>query len=257
MMPVIIILKILCFIFTLLVFCIDVDAETYIFVGGNFSSLSEKTEDGDFKGIAVDIARKITDRLGHTATIKICPWLRAQKVVKEGKADVLMPPYKTPDREKWLDFSEIPIAPDKSFFFIRPASESEWDGNFSSIKGKKIGIAQGWSVGPEFDQIKKSLSVEYALTLDLCFKKLLARRIDMVPTQLREANASFERLGLTDEQKPVFIFPEVAINYNYFGFSKQKHKELSEFKKNFDLELIRMKENGEISKILAKYGMLY
>ena len=248
-------MKTLCLIFTLLLVCINANAETYIFAGSEFPLLSEKTEDGDFRGIAIDIARTITEKLGHTITIRYYPWARAQHLVKTGIADVLMPPYKTPEREKWLDFSEIPFSPDKTFFFVRPGSRSAWNGDFSSIKGKKIGITRGWSVGPDFEQAKHILLIDYASDLDQCFKKLLANRIDLVPTQYRQARVSFKRLGLTNAQEPVRILPELAINYNYFGFSKKKRKELAEFKKNFDREMKKMDKNGEIAAILSEYGM--
>lgn len=248
-------MKTACFVFLFLLFCLRAHAETYFFVGHSYPLLVEETENGDFSGLAADIAISITEKLGHTVKIGLFPWARAQRMVKTGEADVLMPPYKTPEREAWMDFTEIPFHRNKTVFFVRPDSTFTWDGNLASLRGKKIGMSLGWSFGAEFERAKDFVIIDYSPTIDSCFKKLLAKRVDMVPTQHREANASFERLGLTAKQKPVGILPEVSFNDHYFGFSKQKHKELLEFKKGFDRMLKQMKESGELSRLVKKYGL--
>lgn len=229
-------------------------AETYFFVGSHFPILSEETEDGSLCGIGVDVARRIGLKLGHTFTIRIVPWERAKTMVKTGDADVLIAPFKTPEREKWLDYSATYFFVDRSFFFVKPGSPVTWDGTFASLQGLKIGLVQGWSVGPVFDQAKEALQIDYAPTLDLCFKKLLYNRIDMIPTQDREANAAFKRMHLNDTEKPIAILPELDINYNYFAFSKKKN--LSVFKREFDRMLKQMQTSGEIARMLKEnYGI--
>ena len=237
----------------LLLMCATVQAETYVFVGSHFPILSEETPTGEFRGIAIDIAKIITERLGHTISIRLYPWARAQYLVRNGSADVLMAPYKTPEREKWLDFTKTPFFDDKTFFYVSPRSTVSWDGDLMTLAGKRIGMVLDWSVGPEFEKAKEFLSVEYANTLDACVKKLLAQRIDLLPTQAREATVVFSRLSLSEEQRPIPILPEISVNYNYFGFSKSK--ELSAFRDAFEQELAKMKQNGEIAKLLQeKYG---
>nr|WP_319491999.1 hypothetical protein [uncultured Desulfobacter sp.] len=82
------------------------------------------------------------------------------------------------------------------------------------------------------------------ISIDLCFFKLISNRVDLVPTQKREAYKAFERLGLSKEQYPVSILPELSSHYNYYGFSKKKHAELKHFKAAFDQELKIMKDSG-------------
>ncbi len=245
-------MKTICLVCLILMFSVSAYAETYLFVGSSYSLLSEKGEDGEFRGIAVDLAKTITETLGHTIKIELYPWKRAQNMVKTGNADVLMAPFKTPEREKWLDFSEIPFATNYTFLFAKPGNSFVWNGDFSSLKGKKIGMSLGWALGAEFEKAKSFLSIDYASNIDSCFKKLLSSRVDLVPTQLQEAIASFQRLGLSDDQMPIKIFPAMAENHQYFGFSKQN--KLSEFKTNFDRKMKQMKNSGELSQLLAKYG---
>ena len=247
-------LKIICFAVLAISMHAHANAETFFFVGSNFPVLSYETDEGDLEGIGVDIARMIGNRLGHTINLRLYPWKRAQYMVKTGMADVLMAPYKSTERETWLDFSETPFFTDKSVLVVKPGSTLSWDGDFSSLKGLKIGMVSGWSLGAPFDDAKKNLSIDYAPTLEVCFLKLFEDRIEVVPTPLREAVAAFERLGLSMDHRPEVINPPLTINYNYYGFTKQK--DLSTFKKNFDRELKTMQETGKISLLLKeKYGI--
>lgn len=97
-----------------------VHAEQYLFVGSDFPVLSERLPDDTLGGISIDIARIICKRLGHTPIFELYPWVRAQALVKAGQADVLLVPYKTPEREKWMDFTQEPFFEDKSFFLSGP-----------------------------------------------------------------------------------------------------------------------------------------
>nr|WP_321398717.1 transporter substrate-binding domain-containing protein [uncultured Desulfobacter sp.] len=228
-------------------------AENYLFVGSNFPVLSEILPDKTLGGISIDIVRIICKRLGHTPTFELYPWARAQALVKTGQADVLLVPYKTPEREKWMDFSQEPFFEDKSFFFIRHDSRITWDGTLDSIGRLRIGKVPEWSVGKVFEKQMSTLTIDYAPSIDLCFLKLISNRVDIVPTQKREAYKAFERLGLSKEEYPVSLLPELASHYNYYGFSKKKHAELERFKAAFDQELKVMKDSGQIAQLLQKY----
>ncbi len=229
------------------------NAESYLFVGSNFPILSERLPDKTLGGISIDIVRIICKRLGHTPIFELYPWVRAQALVKAGQADVLLVPYKTKEREKWMDFSQVPFFEDKSFFFVRPGNHLTWDGNLASIANLHIGKVREWSVGEAFEKQMSKLTIDYAPNIDLCFLKLISGRVDLVPTQKREAYKAFQRLGLHKDEYPVAIFPPLAIHYNYYGFSKKKRTELKAFKAAFDQELKQMKDAGEIAQLLDKY----
>jgi polar amino acid transport system substrate-binding protein len=240
-----------CFLGVALLWTPLLPAQTYTFVGSNFPILSEQAPDGTLTGIGVEIVRTICNRLGHTPSIRLYPWARAQALVRAGEADVLIAPYKTPEREKWMDYTETPFFEDRSHFFIPPRTAMLWDGDLAAIRDKRIGMVNGWSVGPAFEKEIPNLTIDFAPTIDLCFKKLLAGRVDVVPTQEREATAAFRRLGLEKKDRPVTIEPVLATHFNYYGFSKHKHQELLEFRESFERELKKMYKSGEIEKLLS------
>ncbi len=222
-------------------------------MGSNFPVLSEKLPDNTLGGVSIDIARIICSRLGHTPTFELYPWARAQALVKVGKADVLLVPFKTLEREKWMDYSEIPFFQDESFFFIRHGSDITWDGTLASIGNLHIGKVRGWSLGKKFEEKISDMTIDYAPNIDLCFFKLIAGRVDLVPTQKREAYKAFQRLGLQREEYPVEILPALSVNYCYYGFSQKRQAELKPFKSAFDKALKQMKATGEIDQIIKTY----
>jgi polar amino acid transport system substrate-binding protein len=230
------------------------NAETFSFVGSHFPIISEETNQGALTGIGIDIARIIGEKLGYTIKIQLYPWRRAQFLVKTGRADVLIAPFKNAERETWMDFSEAYFLADKSFLFVKPGRSIDWHGNLSSLKGLKICVVEGWSLGRGLDNAINSLSTERVASLDICFKMLLMDRVDVVTTQQRIAMSVFRRLGVGAEQTPVAVHPPLAVDYNYFGFTKKK--DLSSFKKSFDREFKRLRESGAIARLLKeKYGL--
>ena len=136
------------------------NAETFFFVGSYFPIISEETNPGEFTGIGIDIPRIIGKKLGHTIMIRLYPWRRAQFMVKTGMADVLIAPFKNAERETWLDFSETYFFEDKSFLFVNPGDTIGWNGDLSSLKGLKICVVDGWSLGSGLDRAISRLSTE-------------------------------------------------------------------------------------------------
>ena len=143
---------ILCFLF-----CQTANAATYRFVGSDFPILSGETEDGELRGIAIDVAIIISHRLGHTIKIRLYPWELAKFMVKNGLADVLMAPHKNHEREKWFDYLENYFFTDKTFFYVAPDWVVRWNGDYAFLYGRTIGLVQSWSVDASFDQAKASL----------------------------------------------------------------------------------------------------
>ncbi len=226
----------------------------YLFVGAYFPVLSEIAPDKTITGISIDVAHSVCNRLGQNITIKLYPWVRAQALVKSGQADVLIGPYKTPEREKWMDFTSVPYFQDASFFFVRAGSSITWDGDLRLLRDVRIGMVPSWSWGEELESILGDLTVDYAPTIDLCFRKLLAGRLDMVPCSPREAYAAFQRLGLAKQEQPIHIHPRIATHLNYFGFSKVKRQKLYRFKMAFEQELIQMQQRGELDQIYLNHN---
>ncbi len=225
-------------------------AETYSFAGASFPLLLE-TQNGQVKGLGADIAREILSAMGHQIEIQLYPWKRAQLMVRRGEADVLIATYKTPEREEFLDFTENHIYQDLMVFHRKLNRPIRWNGDYTTLKGKKIGVILGWSYGDEFDQIRDELKLQEVTSVNAVFQMLLLDRVDLTATNARHAWIAINRLEIKDQVE--CILPPIKRTNVYYGFSKKKN--LKELRIQFDLELQKMIKSGRLTRLKKKYNL--
>ncbi len=246
-------LKAICMIFVLQATAGLVKAEVYEFVGTSFPLILEENKDGEVSGLGAEIAQKILHNLGHTLTIRVYPWKRAQTLVSQGKADVLIGPYKTTARESFLNYNRYPFYQDSMIFYVREKDKFIWDGEYASLQHKEIGIMRGWSYGAKFDRHKDRLNIQVVDTVAGNFKKLMYSRIDMFASNSRNSMAVIKQLNIGYGVK--VIPPPISINKGYFGFSKKR--KLQDFLAKFDEQLKNMIDSGELQRLNQKYQLDY
>ncbi len=228
-------------------------AETYFFVGTTFPFILERKQNGEIYGLGADIARKVVHRLGHNLKIEMYPFKRALNMIERGEADVLIGPYKSAEREKFMYYNKYAFYQDPMVFYVKADNSFKWACEFSSLKGKRIGLTRGWSYGTKFDQYKKNLRADTVNTVKANFQKLLVDRIDLLATRPRNASKIIDELKIKDKVK--MILPPIIVNKGYYGFSKKKN--LEKFLIQFDLEFKKMIESGEILQLNRKYNLYF
>jgi polar amino acid transport system substrate-binding protein len=228
-----------------------VAAEHYRFVTLEFPPLEYAGEDGTPQGIAVDIVTKIMNKLGHTVDVKLYPWARGLDMVKEGDADAIFTAYKNPERELFLDYSQQVLIPQIVCFYVKKGNPITFDGDLNTVKDKRIGIVSTISYGQKFDQFKPQLQLDRVEELEQNFKKLEAGRIDLVISNAYVAESTLGKLQSTDSFTR--LPQEVERVPSYIGFSKKRG--LAALRDQFDQELIKLKESGEYTEIMKKYGV--
>jgi len=247
-------MKNLLLIFTLLpIFHSTASAEHYLFIGAHFPHVLEETPEGEFRGVGADIAKEIVEGLGHTLQIKLYPWSRAQRMLKTGKADVIIGPYKTLDRSQFMNFSEHHFYTDRIVFYRKINRHLTWNGDFSTLQNYAIGTTFGWSYGDAFDKAKETLTLKPVKNLCDNFKKLMLGRIDLVPATQRNALVCINTLNIANEV--VLLSPDIESTKGYYGFSKQSH--LVEFREQFNAKLKEMVHEGEVARINEQYQLQY
>ncbi len=228
-------------------------AETYNFIGTTFPFILEQKQDGKIDGLGADIARKIVHRLGHNLKIRLFPFKRALLMIENGEADVLIGPYKSAEREKFMYYNKYAFYQDPMVFYVKVDNSFKWDGELSSLKGKRIGLTRGWSYGTKFGQYKKNLRTYTVETVKANFGRLLLDRIDLFACHPRNASKIIVELKI--KRKVKMILPLIVVNDGYYGFSKKKN--LKTFLIQFDLEFKKMIENGEILQLNKKYSLYF
>ena len=228
-------------------------AETYKFVGTSFTHILEKDSSGRNKGIGAELATKIMSNLGHDIEIQMYPWKRAQRMVKNGQADVLIGPYKTQKREEFFDFNTYHFYQDYMIFYSRVNETFTWNGELSALRKFNIGLMAGWVYGDKFDNYKSQLSTVTLYSFKSCFGMLLKKRIDLCALNQRNAQQYLS----TNKERNKFkkIATPISSTKGFYGFSKQK--DLQDLRRKFDQELKRLIDNKEVYKMNHRYGLTY
>ncbi|OZG71890.1 amino acid ABC transporter substrate-binding protein [Hahella sp. CCB-MM4] len=236
---------------SLLLSATDTNAEEYVFVSLEFPPLEYTGEDGSPTGIAVDIVRKIMTSLGHEVQINIHPWSRSLDLVRKGNADAIFTAYRTPDREKFLDYSKEVLIHQTIALYAKKDSPIIFNGDLTTLRDKQIGVISTISYGPRFDQMRPNLNVQSVEKLEQNFQKLMLGRIDLFISNKFVADWKLQTTGMTN--LITSLSREVDHVPSFIGFSRKQG--LTRLRDDFDRELIRLKNNGEYKKILARYKM--
>jgi len=226
-------------------------ADNYFFVTFRYPPFEYEDENGNARGIFVQMVSKTMKNLGHEVRIEVLPWTRALKMVRQGQADAIFTAYKNDERETFLDYPEQVLFPQVVYFYKKKGSESTFTGDFGLLTNKRIGVVSTISYGNKFDAFKSNLTIEKVNKLEHNFEKLMLGRIDLVPSHPIVADYVIQKMGLAG--KIIKIPVQLDSVPSYIAFSKKKNLALLIWQ--FDQEIVKMKESGEYSKILETFGV--
>lgn len=243
----------------LLYFSSDVNANRYLFVSAQFPLIAElKSENPDgtakkAEGLGIDVLQLIAKRLGHEITIEFYPLARAVYMIKNNMADGIIGPYKSKEREAFMNFSQAWFYQDHLLFYVRKYEDFNWHGNYSNIINSKklVGSTLGWSYRDEFDKQSSALNIVNVNSVEAGFQMLEKKRIDLFVCHPRAAYYELERLKL---QERFNTLPDIIkVNKGYFGFPiNAKNQKLIQ---SFNKELNKMVKSGELKQLSAKYKL--
>ncbi len=212
-------------------------------------------ENGQIKGIAVDIVKEMFKRLNQPIKIDFYPFQRALKNLETGETDVIFTFYHKKDREAFADYSKEPLVDQTISLFVHEDSPITFDGDLSKLNQYKFGLVR-FSYGSTFDAaVDKHLitKIEHVSKMDLNMKKFLRRRFDILPSDRWVAYYYYSKVNpernapvkLKELKPPVQSFPA------YMGFSKANN--LSPLRDKADAVLKEMKEDGTYQRIIDGY----
>lgn len=132
-------------------------------------------------GWSIDITKELFQRLGIETDIKVYPYERCIRQMKNGERDMLLMAKKTDERQKFLLYTDTSVSdPQLVYYATGRTSAFEWS-DWPDLKDQIIGGVRGFNYG-EFHNAAKTHNIKVELTEnDLQnIKKLLAGRIDLV-----------------------------------------------------------------------------
>lgn len=221
-------------------------------------TIKDKTND-KLEGFLIDVVKKVFTENGFIVEIEFMSYKRSIIEVLNGNANaVLLISEKSAPS---LVFLETPIVIDSVVFFAR--NENKWEYNgISSLEGIRIasGLGYDFSDADLNEYIKKEFEKKSPY-IDLItgeninstnFKKLLLNRVDVVIATEIIGKYVLKNDGLKEQIKIAGKAKNQIVAQTGFDPNNPKSENYS---KLLSKTIKEMQNNGELNKILSKYGL--
>lgn len=211
-------------------------------------------------GYMIETLQAIFEPLGHQINYRLMPWERSIKMVEKGSFDCVVGVIKSESPS--LIYPNSVFGLDASHFYVHVDSDWTYQG-IESLKGQRVGVIGGYEYGGAFDRFvdenPKSIKViKSSNALERFVQLLSLKRVDVyietpavMQAKLQEMDmrATIKDAGKYDESQ---TDPEE--NNLYFACTPQKETSKT-YVQQFDDGLKKLRESGELQRILEKYGM--
>ncbi len=243
---------------------------------GNWIPYSYKDKDGKMTGVYPEIVKKAISRMPeYTVKFQGMPWSRVRLHLKEGRSFAMLPPYfhahdwltdEEPKRPYIWPYS-LPLFT-QTDIVVCDAMKLEsprlnWPEDYQNLS---FAMQRGEGrVGEKFEKMveENKIKLVSARSNLHTIKLLLLGRADctviskiVFRRQIKEMkkNGDYERLG---EVVPLEESITIRTNEGYLGYTDINAEKNFPFKKDFvikfDIEIYKMKKNGEIQEIINRF----
>ncbi|MRW86045.1 transporter substrate-binding domain-containing protein [Pseudoduganella sp. FT26W] len=229
-----------------------VHAAERLAVGTTFSHIFEQGADGQWHGLGVDVLRTLAARAGDSVRFKLYPWPRALAMVERAQADILVGPYKSPERLKLFAFMDHPFYRDRMVFYARSDSNPPWQGDLAALKNRRIAAVRGWHYGAQFDQVRPLLDISEVPQLENGVQMLALGRVDLLATNQRNSTELIGGLHL--ERALTVLCPDITQLDGYLAFPRSP--KFSAVRARYNALFTEMVRSGELARLGARNGVL-
>jgi len=208
-------------------------------------------EDGIAKGVYVEIIQAAVDKIPeYNVKFKMIAWNRSITLVKKGKAIGFFPPYHSEERTKWTKFSE-PILAEKSNIYALSKTLKNRSNFPEDFFGLTVCLNKGFTLMTGGVKMKQAIEnndmkLVYGKNNKACLGRVFRGVADLyVNDQLIDISEFSDiKRGL-----------KATENFGHIGFTlkKEKYDYIDDFEKKFNAVIKKMKQSGEIDKILKKH----
>ena len=200
-------------------------------------------------GFLTEITREAFRRAGYALEMQWYPWARALRISMEGGVDGLLGVWRSPDREKWLDFSP-PLAANQVGFFRRSDQPIAFR-SFADLAGRRIGVVRGYVNPKAFDDahLRTDEAVDDAANL----RKLGAGRVDLIVIDRGVANYLLQTSVSALNGLVTWMDPAIEVLPLHMGLVREapRHDQLAEA---FSRGLKDMERDGSLQRVSTQAG---
>ncbi|WP_059171060.1 transporter substrate-binding domain-containing protein [Bacillus sp. FJAT-27445] len=204
----------------------------------------ETDKSDEIIGFDVDLAKAIAGKLGYEVQVKDMDFNGLVQALKSGQADfVLAGMTPTKDRKKNVDFSDIYYTSSHMFVTKKDSGIK----TLEDLEGKTVGVQLGSIQQGKAEEIQKEvkIKIEDRNRIPDLIQELKSGRFDAAIIEDTVAKGFFEHEsdleGFTISDDPEEAGSAIAFPKN------------SELTDKFNDELKKMKENGELEKLVVKW----
>lgn len=243
---------------TLLIICLHslAFAETIVLVADAWPPYNNAEKAAE-KGYIVDIAEAIFSEFGHKIVYKVLPWKVAVEETRKGNYDGLI----GADSEDGAGFvfPEEEIGSYQISFFVKKGSSWCFT-NTKSLEKIRLGVAEGYGYNEwlfnyiqanrkDYNRVQ-SASGDHPLIMNI--NKLIAGKLDVVPASSSTMLYTAKHMGVLDQ---IQVAGTAGFGRNVYLVFSPANVSSKKYADILDAGLRRMRANGELEKILERYGL--
>lgn len=211
------------------------------------------TKDGkELQGAGVELIKIIFKEINVTVVFtNVQTWGRAQEEVKNGRIDMLLPPYKTNERSAFYNYSAEPFIMDETVIFVKKGKEFSFEGLKDLLNYQGVAIIND-SFGAEFDGLDKTnKNMTRLATTEQCFKFVEKNRARYIIAGISSGRAALIKLKLENDY---VILPKRVITTGlYAPISKKSPWNIPEINNYLHKKFEEYNRNGTIKVLEKKY----
>jgi len=208
-------------------------------------------ENGELKGFSVDVLDYFEAHSNYDFEYFSVPWPRGVYLVAQGKVDLILTLFKTPEREQVYHFIEPPYANEVNQLFTLAENNFEFSGQLQQLVPYSIGTVREYSYGKAFDQANQLNKVP-ALTEEVLLTLLLGKRIDMAISNNLVFNEMASQKKVNNKIRA--IKPYISLNPVYIALSK-KTVNSKEIKQNLETLTKQLTASTYFQELLNKHQL--
>lgn len=151
-------------------------------------------------GLYYELLIEAARRLGWTLQISEVPSVRALKMMELGDADLMMGPLYTPERERYLRYSQLLLPAEDKVFYSRPGLPAIR--TLDDLPGRSIAVHRGKRYGQAFDgdsRLQRHELNDYRSAIEMVARG----RLDLVVMPERQGDLLLATLGLNLLKQPL------------------------------------------------------
>ena len=238
-------------------FSLNAEAKTYVLAGLIDYPPYSYQEEGEIRGMDVELARAMFNRAGHDVKIILMPWKRLLSSARRGIVDGTLGAFITDERKQYLDFIEpVPLRWIQMSLFTYTNSDIT-DSHLNTLKQHKIGVNRSFSINAAFDSAAErgDFLLYSGNDINQMLKMLAMQRLDGLVHTKEPTLYYLHKMDLQDKIHLV----EPPVTQRRGGFMSLSYAlnevERASLKRVLEQVMLAMKNDGSLQAIRARHSV--